>query len=420
MTTPTHHTLAIAFFGSILGGFIYGYDIGVYSGAILEIQSHYRASDSETGTLIALYDYAEALGVCFSFLGDRLGRRRTLMAGSACMTIVPILPLLDHSFSTLMVTRALSGFATGYIFVMSLVFVSEVARPAHRAMLLSLLPVALSGGYLAELAMNEELVAGHGWRYAIAWGALPALVQFLGLAVMPESPTWFRLKGLTTREATARQWYGLPETNASLPETNPGLRAMLKLLGHPFFLRGLRSGLVLVFATTCTGIYLCISYGPLTLRSLGITDQGKTLELLTLFSVIGFFAGLLALIPIARGYTKHLLLGSLACMTLAQTGLTLFNGAIAVGFLGLLQTAYSLGVRTTVFQLMPGLFQDEHRTLGVAALNLIIILVTGILDQLFPVMFSFFGNMIFAIYFVLCFLISIALLRLPRTELTPG
>ena len=165
-----------------------------YSGALLAIQSELQLNDLQIGNLIAAFDFAEAIGICLSFLADRYGRRRTMIVAAGMMIVAPLLPLLSASFMTLLVVRTLSGLATGYIFVIALVYVSEISTGSRRASMVSLVMVALTAGYLAELILLAEFIPASHWRIAIALGAAPALLQVMGLSVMKESPVYFRFK----------------------------------------------------------------------------------------------------------------------------------------------------------------------------------------------------------------------------------
>ncbi len=407
------HVLLTAVVAAGLGGFIYGYNIGVYSGAILEIQSALDLSDSQLGDLIALFDFAEIFGVLLSILADRYGRRRTLLVAAVFMTLAPLLPLADGSFATLLAARALSGVAAGYIFVVALIYVAEVSKPALKAPLSSLIMVAVSAGYMAELVLNAELIEGHHWRLAVAAGAIPATLQFIGLLFMRESPVFFRLIGDQTQARAACEHFGLEINLEDLRnDPKPGLAAMLHALKYANTRRQIYVGLLIVVAGTLAGHGTIISYGPLVLDYFGETDATRALFLLAIYSLVGLFFSLVALIPIRRGHTQLLLWASLATMGVAQLLIGVSSGAVAIALLGVLQVAFSFGLRTTVFQILPRLFDDATRAVGVAMLNLIFILLAAITHEMTPGLLSENGQMFFVGSGVLALVLAVGCQRL--------
>lgn len=385
---PRMIELRIAFFAASLSGFLYGYNIGVYSSAILEIQESFSASDAALSDLLAFFDFAEAVGVCLSFLADRFGRRRTLIIACTIMCVAPLLPLVQDSFLTLLVARGLSGLAAGYVFVIALVFVSEIAPKQKRPLMLSTIMVGLILGYMVELGVVAELVSGHYWRLAIAFGALPALIQLLGLTAMEESPAFYRLGGRDELALKSANYYGLGAEDLESTTAEPGIGAILRSLKNSAFRKRLWRGILLVAAGTTVGHALLLTYGPVLMEYFGVKDRSHALLILDLFTFLGLLAGFSALALIARGHTRNILLFSLFTMGFIQIFIGVSEGNVAILLLGALQITFTFGIRTTIFQLLPDLFDDATRAVGVAFLNIVFILISGLNSEIILILFE--------------------------------
>lgn len=392
----TGRTVLIAVALAISSGLIYGYNIGVYSGAIIGIRDDLGLDDRQIGNLIAAFELMEIVSVLLAALADRYGRRRTMLSAAALMTVAPLLPLFGTSHETLLLARALSGLAAGYIFVVALVFVAEVCRPRVAPPMASLLAASISAGYLAELLADAQLVPNHHWRIAIALGAVPALVQLAGLFFLRESPAYHRLRGDEVRAAMASRFYGLEDRGPDPGPASPQVLArLIQGLRTDHLRRQLGRGLIVIMSGAIGGHVMVTHYGPLALEYFGESDPGRALEILSLFSLLGFFCSILALVPIARGHSVRLLWGSLATMGVVQLALGFASGPTAVALLGLLLLTFSFGLRTTLFQIVARLFSDAHRTIGVASLNLVFNALGAISEDLLPALFDDWGQSVF-------------------------
>ncbi len=403
MLRPGHlRTLQILVFVSISSGFIYGYNVGVYSGVMLQVQQAFALSDGQLGDLIAVFDFAEILGVLIAPMADRIGRKRILLFCAAILSVVPFLLLADLPFWGLLVERAITGCIAGITFTIGLVFIAEIARPGQQATLLSSLMVGISAGYVSELALSALFVEGEGWRLVIMLAAGPALLQLVGLLFMPESPVFHLLRNDLDAARRSARYYGVrPELSAiESRHGTPGAFEMLRVLTSSGMGRSLLLGSVIVLAGSASGAGIANSYGPLLLYRFGITDQALALEILMLLTLLGFLVGLLALIPISRGRSADVLVSSLVVASVSLVFLTFTGGYWAVACLGLLHLAFCFGIRTTVFQLLPDFLTDETRVAGMAAFNLLYILCSGTKNEFFPMILHAFGSFSFTLFAV--------------------
>ena len=409
MSKPAPPTLQILLFGAVASGLIYGYNAGVHGGVMLQIKGAFDLSDAQLGHLIAVFDYAEIVGVCLAPVADRIGRRRVLMICAAILSFAPFILLLDPSFAVVFAERAITGCVAGLTFMMALVFVAEIATPVRRATLLSSVMIGVSAGYVAELGLSIAFVEGDGWRIVIMLAAVPALVQLVGLGGLPESPTFHQIRGDHEAATGAAAHYGL--TLEPLDPASHGrswLGTVRAVLHDRHVMRNLLLGIVIVLAGTISGGALVSGYGPLLMTGFGIADTATVLELMIVFTIAGFAVGFVALIPIHRGKTPLVLTGSLLVASFSLFALFLADGVVAIALLGLLQLAFAFGIRTTVFQLLPSFLTDEIRVMGMAFYNLVFIFLAGTMNDVFPVLLERLAERTFLLFGAIALVLAVA------------
>ncbi|MCV0424660.1 MAG: MFS transporter [Roseibium sp.] len=400
-------TLRILFFVSILSGFIYGYNAGVYSGVMLQIRDAFGLSDDEIANLIALFDFAEVTGVFLMPFADHLGRKRLMTICGGALVIGPLLVWIYPSVFFLVVDRFIGGCAGGILFMTAIVYVAEIATEKRMAMLLSAVPVGVSAGYVGELYLSLAFVEGNGWHIAIVGSAFAALVQIAGLSRLQESPHFLQRAGQKQTAHQARTWYALPTPTegSNEPESPPWYHAPKILFATPENRKGLLYGCLIVLAATTAGTSI-LSYGPLLFEFFGQHDTVNTLEILMLYTIVGFIVAMVALKPIDEGHTDKLLVGSLLVLGAAQLLLAVSDGWTAILLFGVVQLAFCFGIRTTAFQLLPGFLSATTRTSGIAFFNLVFMMLSGINAEIVPRVLQDSSVLLFSFYSAAAFILA--------------
>mmetsp|Transcript_16261 Transcript_16261/g.48710 ORF Transcript_16261/g.48710 Transcript_16261/m.48710 type:complete len:947 (-) Transcript_16261:1340-4180(-) len=175
-----------------LGGFLFGYDLGVMGGALLGISDEFGTSDWADGMIVG----AAKLGACFgAFLGGALmlhyGRRLAITIDSLLFMLGPIIMATSRGATGLVVGRLLVGLGIGVSAVVVPAYLGEVAPPQARGTIVELYEVLLCCGMLCALLVDWMLSSLPGaWRWMVAAPFLPALFMSAALFVLPESPRW--------------------------------------------------------------------------------------------------------------------------------------------------------------------------------------------------------------------------------------
>jgi sugar porter (SP) family MFS transporter len=176
-----------------LGGFLFGFDTAVISGAEQSIQKFWNLTPIEHGLTISIALIGTVIGSLFGSLpSDRLGRRTTLIIIATLYLISSLGTALATNWYVFLFFRFAGGLGVGASSVTAPVYISEIA-PAHkRGRLVALfqfnvvLGIVLS--YFSNYLIGQE--GDTAWRWMLGVQAFPSLLFFVLLQLVPESPRW--------------------------------------------------------------------------------------------------------------------------------------------------------------------------------------------------------------------------------------
>ncbi|SNR96926.1 sugar porter family MFS transporter [Hymenobacter mucosus] len=181
-----------------LGGFLFGFDTAVISGAERSIQHLWQLSAFEHGFTISIALIGTVLGAMFGGIpSDQLGRRQTLRWIAVLYLVSAVGAALAPSWVPFMVFRFLGGLGVGASSVTAPLYISEISPANSRGKLVGLFQFNIVFGILAAYLSNYLLAnAGEdSWRLMLGVQALPAAAFLLFLFQVPESPRWLLLHG---------------------------------------------------------------------------------------------------------------------------------------------------------------------------------------------------------------------------------
>jgi MFS family permease len=156
------------------------------------IMAQYGITPGTFSVAIVVQLIGSALGgLAFGWLGDRFGRRRTLIWSILIYSIATGLVFFAPTFGVFVALRFLTGFGTGGEWAVGFAWLNEAWTPKRRGLSGGLVQSALWPAYaLAILA--AQLIPD--WRYAFLIGVLPALACVWIRAACPESKQWLELQ----------------------------------------------------------------------------------------------------------------------------------------------------------------------------------------------------------------------------------
>ena len=197
-------SLKFVYFFGAFGGILFGYDIGVMTGAlpILQDQWNLQHRPLDLGLITSAVMLGAILGgATAGRLADRYGRRRLILiaslvfvAGAALSAIAP-----DKGVAFLVAARIVLGWAVGAASALVPAYLSEMAPAEVRGRLSGLNQVMIVSGMLLSYVADFLLLGFPGtwsWRLMLGAAIIPAIILFLGTLGLPESPRFLVSHGL--------------------------------------------------------------------------------------------------------------------------------------------------------------------------------------------------------------------------------
>lgn len=180
-----------------LGGFLFGFDTAVISGAEKSIQQFWHLSVFEHGLTISIALIGTVIG---SLLGARpsdiFGRKNTLYFVAAAYFLSSLGTALADNWYIFLVFRLLGGLGVGVSSVTAPIYISEVSPADRRGRLVGLFQFNVVLGILISYLSNYLLSQGGdtSWRWMLGVQAFPSLLFITLIYFIPESPRWLILK----------------------------------------------------------------------------------------------------------------------------------------------------------------------------------------------------------------------------------
>ena len=404
-----------------LGGILYGFDMGIIAAALIFVRSTFSLSTQMEEVVVSVVLVGSMLGaVAGGTIADRTGRRTTLVWGGVLFIAGSVLAPLSPNIATLIVARTLLGIAIGFTSVTAPVYVSELAPPQSRGMLIGLYQFALTGGIaLADLA-GYWLAGAHAWRWMFGLGAIPALFFLMLVLTVPESPRWLVAHGRSDEaEAVLRSYTDQAGSALLLADIRTSLLIPVEKRWAALWTPAVRKALLVAVGFTVlqqvTGINTIIYYGPQIFALAGISSDKNAIFATLLVAVVNVLATIIALVLVDRVGRKPLLYWGVGGMTLSlfllsysfhnQATLGSSLGIIATACLMVYITCFAFSMGPIAWIIVAEVFPLRLRGRGVAAATLGSGISNFVVSLTFLSLLNAAGNSItFCIYGAFCIL----------------
>jgi sugar porter (SP) family MFS transporter len=201
---PGRSPVYVVFLAAVaaISGFLFGFDTAVINGVLLFLQRQFQLTTFQTEIAASSLLLGCLLGAAgASLVGDRFGRRKSLLLAAILFAFSTVAAALANSLTVFSVARLAAGLAIGLSSVLTPVYIAEVAPSRNRGRLVSMNQLAIVVGILVAYVVSWGL-AGLGdtsWRWMLGIAAIPAVAFFFGLLFIPESPRWLISSGQRQR-----------------------------------------------------------------------------------------------------------------------------------------------------------------------------------------------------------------------------
>jgi len=182
-----------------LGGIIFGYDLGVISGALPQLTTAFDLNHTQQELVVSILYLGGGIGAALGgSICDTCGRKRAILWTDICFLVGAAMLYTAPSLEMVVAGRIVVGFAIAVSGIADVSYLHEIAPTEWRGSIVSVNEASIALGFLLAFAVGGILSAEgneNGWRLMFGFSGLIALVQLVGMWSMPESPTWLKEQG---------------------------------------------------------------------------------------------------------------------------------------------------------------------------------------------------------------------------------
>jgi len=176
----------------MLSGLLFGYDQGVIAGALGGIQKSFGASTTMIQIITSWVTLGALVGALVAgVLADKIGRRVTILLAAVLFTIGALFEALAPNTTVLIIGRLIVGFGVGVASVAAPLYAAEQAPTRLRGRFVSIYQLAITIGIFIAYLVDQALINNDMWRVMLGVSAVPAVLLFIVMLPMPDSPRWF-------------------------------------------------------------------------------------------------------------------------------------------------------------------------------------------------------------------------------------
>src|SRR6266481_6592730 len=414
-----------------LGGLLFGYDWVVIGGAKPFYEKFFHLTDPwQQGWAMSCALIGCLVGALVSgWLSDRFGRKRLLIAAGLVFAASSIGTGLAPSFAAFVPWRILGGFAIGMASSLSPMYIAEVAPAQYRGKLVSLNQLTIVVGILLAQVVNwliakpvpadatslqilQSWNGQVGWRWMFGVTAIPSVLFFISMFLLPESPRWLAKNGAHERaqrvlSRIGGESYGeraLREIEATVEDANG---VDLRILFDRRMLRVLSLGIGLAVLQQWCGINVIFNYAEEVFSAAGYTVSDILFNIVVTGAVNLLFT-FVAIAFVDRYGRRVLMLTGAVGLTIIYTvlGGLYYVHSRGVHMLVLVVAAigcYAMSLAAVTWGIISEIFPNRIRGAAMSVAVMSLWIACFILTYTFPVLNSQLGSAgTFWLYAAIC------------------
>lgn len=416
-----------------LGGFLFGFDTAVISGAERDIQALWNLSDLSHGLAVAIALYGTVIGALFGGIpANKYGRKASLLWIGVFYLVSAVGSALATDVNTFMVFRFIGGLGVGASSVVAPMYISEIAPAKRRGLLVALYQFNIVLGILVAYLSNFLIGTANleeAWRWMLGVEAIPALIYSILIVKVPKSPRWLiakRMDVAAAREILTRTDPEGVETAINLAmEEAKTLKGNLRvsMLFRSKYRKISLMAFLIAFFNQLSGINAIIYFAPRIFESAGISTEDALLSTIGI-GLMNLVATMLGLFLIDKlGRKKLMIIGSFGyILFLSLMAYSYFGGAIEPHWLPVFVfgfvASHALGQGAVIWVFISEIFPNELRAFGQSLGSLTHWIFAALIANVFPLVANSFGaGNIFAFFAVMMVLQLIwVLTKMPETK----
>jgi len=360
-----------------LGGFLFGFDTAVISGAEQRIQVLWDLDVFQHGLTVSIALMGTVIGAMLGGMpSDKFGRKKTLFGVGVLFLISAIGTALAFNWYVFLLFRLAGGLAVGCSSVTAPMFISELSPASHRGRFVAMFQFNVVLGILLAFLSNYLLqgIGDNAWRWMLGVQAFPATLFMVLVLFVPESPRWLIVKKNLFDEARDILRKINPLTaekellTIKLSAHTNGISSALFTSKHSF---PITLAVLFAFFNQASGVNAIIYYAPRIFEMAGLGTDSSLLSTAGV-GVVNFIFTLLAMSIIdSFGRKKLMIVGSLGGIaTLALVARSFyaedFSGYAVPVYLFLFIAFFAFSQGAVIWVFISEIFPNDVRSQGQA------------------------------------------------------
>lgn len=359
-----------------LGGFLFGFETAVISGAEQTIEKLWGLTPSQLGLTVASSLFGTVLGSLLAgYPAGILGRKQTLFLIGLLYLVSAMGCAASNGLFLFVLFRFIGGVAVGASSVVGPMYISEISPPHLRGRLAGSFQLNIVLGILVAYVSNYFFADSgqDSWRWMLGVMVIPAGLFAVLVRTIPESPRWLILNGMTDKALPVMRLIGESDTDAAIRDIQDSVSGRKESLYRAKYSKPILFAVLLAMFNQLSGINAIIYYSKRIFEMAGFDSSNAYLQSIYIGAANLVFT-LLAMSVIDRfGRKRLLLIGSLGMIVfLALTAAAFKDPGVTdpnvvwylIGFIAFF--AFSQGAVIWVFisEIFPNSVRSQGGSLG--------------------------------------------------------
>jgi len=399
-------------FISALGGYLFGFDFAVISGALPFLKDKFNLTEYWEGFATGSLALGAMIGcVAAGKIADKKGRKPGLLIAASIFGISSLFMAFAPGRDFFIASRFVAGIGVGMASMLSPMYIAEIAPAAYRGRMVAINQLTIVLGILITNLVNYSLRnnGDDAWRWMFGLGALPSLLFFIGVLWMPESPRWLAQNGNSEKASNILvKIGGIDFSNKTISEIQRSVSSVTKVKFSAIFEKNVLSAVLVgiglaVFQQLC-GINVVFNYTATLFESIGASKDDQLLQTVFIGGVNLLFT-LLAMVLVDKLGRKPLMLlgaGGLAILYLFISQLLSIKSPAVSWFLLSAIGIYALTLAPVTWVLISEIFPNKVRGTATSIAVLSLWAAYFILTFTFPVLYNRLQDKTFFLYAAIC------------------
>ncbi len=330
-----------------LGGFLFGFDTAVISGVEKHIQELFQLSAFWHGFTISSALIGTVIGALVAGTpADQYGRKPVLFIIAGLYVLTAVGSALAGNVSSFIVFRFLGGIGVGASSVVAPMYIAEISPAKIRGKMTAMFQFNVIFGILIAFVSNFLLrdFGTEPWRWMLGVAGVPALLFFILLFLIPESPRFLIKIGQISKARLILEKIEISSIDQEIEDIKHSMDKSSKgnqQLFSRIYLKPISVAFLVAMFNQFSGINAILYYAPRIFEISGLSNADSMFQSILIGVTNGIFT-ILGMILIDKvGRKKLLITGSI--------GMSLCLGLIAKTFYSQSFTGYGLLILLLVY-----------------------------------------------------------------------